>query len=59
MAALVHALNVWWIKSNKFQESYNVQQYKEIKRLKSLQVKADAYLEPKQASTMEIFRENT
>ena len=28
---------------------------KKIKGLKSLQVKAEAYLEPKRASTMELF----
>ena len=37
-----------------FQESYNVKQFKEIKSLKSLQ-KAQAYLESKRASTMELF----
>ena len=36
-------------------ESQNV---KETKRLKSLQ-KAEAYLEPKRASTMELFCEDT
>ena len=41
-------------KNNRFQESYNVKYFKEIKRLKSLQ-KAEAYLEPKQASMMEHF----
>ena len=39
-------------RNNRFQESYNVKYFKEIKRLKSPQ-KAEAYLEPKQASTME------
>ena len=38
----------------KIQESYNVKYFKEIKLLKSLQ-KAEAYLEPKQASMMELF----
>ena len=33
--------------------------FKEIKRLKSLQVKGEAYLEPKQASVMELFCEYT
>ena len=42
------------IKNNIFQESYNVKYFKEIKRLKSLQ-KAEAYLEPKRVSTMELF----
>ena len=46
------------LKNNKFQESYNVQYLKEIKRLKSLQ-KAEAYLEPKRASTVELFCEYT
>ena len=43
---------------NRFQGSYNVKYFKEIKRLKSLQ-KAEAYLEPKQASMMEFFCEYT
>ena len=43
-------------KNNRFHESYNVKCFKEIKRFKSLQ-KAKAYLEPKQASTMELFCE--
>ena len=46
------------LKNNKFQESYNVQYLKEIKRLKSLQ-KAEVYLEPKRASTVELFCEYT
>ena len=41
-------------RNNRFQESYNVKYFKEIKRLKSPQ-KAEAYLEPKQASSMEFF----
>ena len=45
-------------KNNRFQESYNIKYFKEIKRLKSPQ-KAEAYLEPKQASTMELFYEYT
>ena len=48
---------VLW-RNNRFQESYNVKYFKEIKRLKSLQ-KAEAYLEPKQASMMELFCEYT
>ena len=51
--------NVWCIKRSKvlqrnhrFQESYNLKYFKEIKRLKSLQVKAEAYLEPKRVSTI-------
>ena len=43
---------------NKFLESYNVKSFKEIKRLKSLQ-KAEVYLEPKRACTMELFCEYT
>ena len=45
-------------RNNRFQESYNVKYFKEIKRLKSPQ-KAEAYSEPKQASTMELFYECT
>ena len=40
--------------SNRFQEFYNVEYFNEIKRLKNLQ-KAEAYLEPKRASTMEFL----
>ena len=40
--------------NNRFKESYNVKFFKEIKRLRSLQ-KAEEYLEPKQASMMELF----
>ena len=43
-------------RNNGFQESYDVKCFKEIKRLKSLQ-KAEAYLELKQASMMELFCE--
>ena len=43
---------------NRFQESYNVKYFKVIKRLKRLQ-KAEAYLEPKRASMMELFCEYT
>ena len=43
---------------NRFQESYNVKYFKEIKRLKSLQ-KAEACLGPKRKSTMELFCEYT
>ena len=39
-------------------ESYNVKYFKEIKRLKSLQ-KAEAYLEPKRISAMELFGKYT
>ena len=45
-------------KNNRFQEFYNVKYFKEIKRLKNLQ-KAEAHLEPKRASTMEFFCENS
>ena len=41
-----------------FQESYNVKYLKVINRLKTLR-KAEAYLEPKQASMMELFCEYT
>ena len=34
--------------------NYNVKHLKEIKRLKSLQVKADAYLEPMRACMKEL-----
>ena len=34
-------------RSNRFQEFFNVKYFKEIKRLKSLQVKAVSCLEPK------------
>ena len=39
-------------------ESFNVKYFTEIKRLKGLQ-KAEAYLEPKRESTMELFCEYT
>ena len=45
-------------RNNRFQGPYNVKYFKEIYRLKSPQ-KAEAYLEPKQASTMELFYEYT
>ena len=41
-------------RNSRFQERYNVNYFKERNRLKSLQ-KAEAYLEAKQASTMELF----
>ena len=41
-------------RNNRFQEYYNVKYFKEIKCLKSLQ-KAEAYLEPKRGSTVELF----
>ena len=37
---------------------FSIKYLKEIKRLKSLW-KAEAYLEPKRVSTMELFREHT
>ena len=39
---------------NTFQEPYNEKYFQEIKRLKRLQ-KAEAYLEPKQTSTIKRF----
>ena len=45
-------------RNNRFQESYNVKYFKEIKHLKSPR-KAETYLEPKEASTMELFYEYT
>ena len=42
------------LRNNRLQESYNAKYFKEIKRWKSLQ-KAEAYLEPKRVSTMELF----
>ena len=41
-----------------FDKLKEVKYFKEIKRLKSFQ-KAEGYLEPKQASTMELFCEYT
>ena len=38
-----------------FNELKEVKYFKKIKKLKSLQVKADAYLEPNRASMMKIF----
>ena len=46
-------MEVKCFKNIRFQDSY-VKYFKEIKSLKSLQ-KAEAYLEPKRASTMELF----
>ena len=43
-------------RNNRFQESYDVKYFNEIKRSKSLQ-KAEAYLELKEASVMELFCE--
>ena len=47
-----------YFKINRFQECYDVKYFKEIKRLRSLQ-KAERYLEPKRASTMELFLKYT
>ena len=44
---------------NRFQESYIVQNFKEINRLKSLLIIAKSFLEPKRASMMELFCEYT
>ena len=46
------------LKNNGSQESLNVKYFKEIKSSESLQ-KSEAYLEPKRASTMELFCEYT
>ena len=46
------------IRLNRFQGPYNEKSFKKIKCLKSLQ-KAEVYLEPMQASTMELFCEYT
>ena len=43
-------------RNNRFQGSYNVKYFEEIKRLKSLQ-KTEVYLEPKRASIVELFCE--
>ena len=42
------------LRNNRFHGSSNIKYVKEIKRLKDLQ-QAEAYLEPKRASTMELF----
>ena len=44
-------------RNHRFQESCNVKKFKERKLLKSFQVKAEAYLEPKRASSVELFCE--
>ena len=44
------------LKEGRFQGSYDVKYFKEIKCLRSLQ-KAEEYLEPKQVSMMKLFRE--
>ena len=43
---------------NRFQESYSVKCFKVIKHLKSIQ-KAEAYLQPKRESMMQLFYEYT
>ena len=43
-------------RNNRFQESYDVKYFNEIKRSKGLQ-KAEAYLELKEAPMMELFCE--
>ena len=47
------------LKKYRFQESYNVKYFKEVKCLQTLQVKAETYLEPKGASTMKHICEYT
>ena len=49
----------YFTRNNRFQESFNVIYFKEIKRLKSLQVKVVSYLEPKRVSTRKLFCEYT
>ena len=47
----------YFTRNNRFQESFHVKYFKEIKRLKSLQVKAVSYLQPKRAYMTELFCE--
>ena len=49
----------YFTRNNRFQESLNVKYFKEIRSLKSLQVKAVPYLQPKRASIIELFGEYT
>ena len=42
-----------------FDELTEVKYFKEMKGLKSLQVKAEAYLEPQRASMMKLFCEKS
>ena len=49
----------YFTRSNRFQESFNVKYFKEIKLMKSLQVKAVSYLESERASVIELFCEYT
>ena len=46
------------IRLNRYKVPHNEKSFKKIKRLKSLQ-KAEVYLEPMRASTMELFCEYT
>ena len=45
------------LKNHRIKESYNIKNFKEIKRLQFLLVKAEVYSKPKQASIMEPFCE--
>ena len=45
----------YFSRNSRFQESFNVKYFKEIKRLKGLQVKAVPYLEPKRTFVIELF----
>ena len=49
----------YFTRNNRFQEPFNVKYFKEIRSLKSLQVKAVPYLQPKRASIIELFGEYT
>ena len=49
----------YFTRSNRFQGSFNVKYFKEIKRFKGLQVKSVSYWEPKQTSKMELLYEYT
>ena len=51
---MFHELKEILARNKRFEECYNVKYFKETKCLKSLQ-KAEAYLEPKRASTMRLF----
>ena len=45
----------YFTRNNRFQESFNAKYFKEIKRLKSPQVKAVSYLESKRAYMAQFF----
>ena len=45
------------LKNHRIKESYNIKNFKEIKRLQFLLVKAEVHSKPKQASIMEPFCE--